>query len=67
MVYWLLLSSAVLSYSVQFLVFKVKFQDFLDSGLESCPGEGHQAVVMAFKSFISPSRWAISLVSSSGS
>lgn len=39
----------------------------LDSDMESCPGEGHQAVVMAFRSFISPSRWAISLVSSSGS
>lgn len=66
LVCWLLLSSAVLSYSVQFLVFKVKFQ-LLDSGLESCPDEVHQAVVMAFRSFISPSRWAISLVSSSGS
>lgn len=38
-----------------------------DSGLGSCPAEGHHAVVMAFRSFISPSRWAISLVSSSGS
>lgn len=38
-----------------------------DSGLESRPAEGRHAVVMAFRSFISPSRWAISLVSSSGS
>lgn len=39
----------------------------LDSGRESRPGQGGHAVVMAFRSFISPSRWAISLVSSSGS